>query len=780
MKYGYFDVENKEYVVTRPDTPTPWFNYLGNGGYSCIISNNAGGLSFDGDPGNRRITRYRYNTMPMDRPGKYIYIKDMETGEYWSATWQPVMKQPDFYECRHGLGYTTIKTSTCGIEAETTYFIPEGKNYEVWSCKLKNVSGRERKLKIFSYVEFSYWNANIDLTCEWARYEMLAEHKDGVIISDPAAEMCTTGLIYGVTGMSLPTDGFECSRDRFLGAYRNEQNPIALERGSLTDSEENADNLCGSLSSSFTLGAEEEKDFIVTLGTVRNKADAKALVEEATNAELAKAALKDIKAKWEAHITKCQINTPDEDVNKMINIWHAYQCKMTFDWSRFISYYERGIVRGWGFRDSMQDVLGVMHAIPEKAKERIKLLLSIQRQDGNARDLYFPATKESRGGDRSDDHIWSIFSVCTYIRETGDYGFLDEVVPFVDGGEGTVKDHLMRGLEFTRNHLGAHGIPLFLNNDWNDSIFWIHKDGKAESGFVFFQLSHALYELKQLFTATKDTESFKWAEEYYDWCKEKYHTLWDGKWFLRAFLDNGEKFGTQEDETNNVFLNPQSWAVLSRLPSKEEANSAFDEVFKQLFCEFGLISHSNASPKYAPEKKSFFAMSNGVKENGGVFCHANTWAIIAETILGRNDEAFTIYKASLPARRNDISDRTLTEPYVYGSAMLGPAHPRFGAGSNSWLTGTASWMYFAVTQYILGFRPDYDGIVIDPCIPNGWEGFTMERMYRGTLCKVKCPSLPYENARAKAVMVDGKKLESNFIPAKLTAGKKDVSIEVIF
>jgi len=780
MNYGYFDVENKEYVITRPDTPTPWLNYLGNGNFSGIISNNAGGLLFDKDPGNRRLTRYKYNSLPMDRPGRYIYIRDMESGEYWSAGWQPVMKEPEAYECRHGLGYTKIKYRYSGIETEITYFIPLGKNYEVWDVKMKNLSGRKRSLKLFSYIEFSYFNASVDITQEWARYEMLADCEDGIIICDSAAEVNKTGKMYGIMGTNLEVEGYDCFRDQFIGAYRCESNPIVVEEGKSRNTHISADQICGSLSSSLTFDEGEEKSFIYTVGIVSEKEEAPALVKEATDKANADKALSEIRASWEAHLSKLQINTPDEDMNKMINIWHAYQCKMTFDWSRFISYYERGVVRGWGFRDSMQDVLGVMHALSPVAKERIKTLLSIQASNGNARSVYFPATKSSEGGGRSDDHIWSIFSVCTYIRETGDYGFLDELVPYVDGGEGTVKEHLIRGLDFTREHVGAHGIPRFLNSDWNDSICAISDGGKAESSFVFFQAAHAVYELKLLFNHIKSEEDIKWAEDYYNWCKETYPILWDGKWFLRAFLGNGEKFGTDEDEMNKIFLNPQSWAVLSRLPDEAQGNSAFDYVYKMLFCELGIISHAPASSKYFPEKKSFMAFPRGIKENGGVFCHANTWAVIAETILKRNDEAFEIYRSTIPSRRNDISDRTLIEPYAYGSALLGPDHERYGAGSNSWLTGTASWMYFAATQHILGFRPDYDGITIDPCIPNDWNGFEMTREYRGIKCNLKVGKLPYENARAKALTVNGKKIEGNFIPLSLIENEKEVNIEVEF
>ncbi len=780
MNYGYFDDQNREYVITRPDTPTPWFNYLGNGGFSAIISNNAGGLVFDGDPGKKRVTRYKFNQLPPDRQGHFIYIRDMETGEYWSPTWQPVMKELDSYESRHGLGYTTIKSSYKGIEAEITYYVPNGKKYELWNGKIVNKSGRPRKLKLFSYMEFSCHSAMVDVNMEWARYYMTCKCEDDVIIFDPSSESLNEFSMYPCFGTSLPVDGFECWRDAFIGAYRSEQNPIAVERGYCGNNNINADHACAVLSSAIELADGAEQKFIYTIGVVEKREDAKALVTEAVDFDAAEKALAEIKASWAEHLDFCQVKTPDPLINTFLNVWHQYQCKMTFNWSRFISYYERGVDRGWGFRDSMQDILGVVHAMPEKVKDRITTLLKIQCSNGNARQVYYPGSGESRGGGRSDDHIWSIFSVCTYIRESGDFAYLDEVVPYVDGGEGTVREHLIRGLEFTRNNCGEHGIPLFLKNDWNDTFAPIARDGKAESTFVFFQAAHAAYELIELFEYMGDTENLAWAKDYYEWCGRMYPQLWDGNWFIRAYTDKGEKFGTDEDEYNKIFLNPQSWAVLSRLPSAEQGNKAFDKVNEHLFCEFGCISHFPASSGFNRDEKNFSGIQSGIKENGGVFYHASTWAVIAQTILGRNEDAFKLYRAALPIRRNDISDRTLIEPYCYASAMLGPSHERYGAGSNSWLTGTASWMFLAVTQYIFGFRPAYGGLTIDPCIPASWDGFTMDRKYNGINCRLTVGKLPYENARAKALIVNGKRIEGNYIPLDMIKGEKNVTIEVAF
>ena len=770
MNYGYFDTSNKEYVITRPDTPTPWINYLGFGCFGSFISNNGGGLLFDGDPGKRRLTRYHYNIMPMDRPGRYVYIRDMDEAEYWSPTWQPVMKEPEYYECRHGLSYTVIKSRYSGIETEMTFYIPDGKNYELWSCKIKNVSGKRRNLKLFPYVEFAHYDAQIDNLMEWARYYMTCSCENRIITFDASPGFSPSGGIYGFFSTNLEIDGFDCARDKFIGAYRCEQNPIAVERGSCGNENNNADQSCGAFSCPMTLEEAEEKHFLIVIGAARERDHIPEMVRAALDAEIADKDLQKVKEKWNRHLNYCQINTPDEDMNKMINIWHAYQCTTTFNWSRFVSYYERGFVRGWGFRDSMQDVLGIMHAMPEKAKERIKTLLAIQRANGNAKDVYYPATGEAKGGDRSDDHLWSVYSVCAYIKETGDYHFLDEIVPYEDKGEGTVLEHLIRGLEFTRANVGEHNIPKFLKNDWNDSLAAIGNGGKAESSFVFFMAATAAYQLKELLK--HEGRDSAYVDKFYDWCKEQYPQLWDGKWFIRAFTDAGEKYGTDEDEYNKIFLNPQSWAVLSHLPTAEEANMAFDNVNKYLLCKFGYISHYPASEGYDLENKHFFGIHSGIKENGGVFCHASTWAIIAQAMLGRGNDAFTAYKATLPCMRNDISDVTLIEPYVYASALLGPSHERFGAGSNSWLTGTASWMYYAATQYILGFRADYDGLTIDPCIPSSWNCFEMTRIYRGITChlKVKRSDTPYK------LIVDGEEMKGKYIPYHLLEGKKEVEI----
>ena len=778
MKYGYYDNQNREYVITRPDTPTPWMNYLGNGQFSGIISNTGGGLIFNKDSSNHRITRYRFNQIPWDRPGRYLYLRDMQSGEYWSPGWQPVMKELDSYECRHGYGYTKIQGTYHGIEANTTYFIPLDKNYELWKVELKNEAEDEKNLRVFTYLEFSSYKAEYDMEADWPRYFMTGFHEGNAVVFDPSDDWLKMPERLSFIGTNLDISGYDCDRDVFIGKYRSESNPIAVEKGECKNSELNADNCCGSVCVDITLAPSEKKTFYIVVGITDDSKKISGIIDSAVKE--ADSDFENLARFWSEHVELIQVETPDEEMNTMLNYWHPYQCRMTFNWSRFISYYERGLGRGWGYRDSMQDVLGVMHSVPEQVKERIKTLLSIQYSRGDARAVYFPGTGESDGGGRSDDHIWGIFSVCSYIRETGDYAFLDELVPYVDGGEATVCEHLIQGLQFTREHVGEHDIPLFLNNDWNDSLKNIAIKGKGESAFVFFQAAHAAYELKLLFAKIEDKEKLEWATEYYSWCQNVYHKLWDGKWFLRGFNDEGEKFGTDDDEFNKIFLNPQSWAVLSRLPSAEQGNSCFENVKKYLFTDMGVVSHAPASSGIDIPNKSYFGLKAGIRENGGLFFHASTWAIIAETLLGRNEEAYSLYRRELPTMRNDKVDECLVEPYVYASSMVAPGHEKAGMGVGSWLSGTASWMYVAATQYILGFRPDYDGVIIDPCVPFAWDGFRYTRIYRDIKIEVVSGKLPKEGARSKALVVDGIKVEGNFIPVSMLEGKKAVLVEVVY
>lgn len=766
MKYGYFDDKSREYVITNPKLPTPWMNYLGNGQFGGLISATAGGLTFDKDPSNRRITRYKFNNMPADRPGRYLYIRDEESGDYFSPMWQPVQRDMQFFECRHGLGYTAITGRYADIEAKTTYYVPIDKQYEIWHTNLTNKSDRKRHLKIFSYVEFCYPQAEIDMLCHWSCMTLTQKYKDGTIIMDSAVE----GMDKVYFSSSLPVVGFDCDPGCFIGQYGSETAPEALKSGCCTNSYAESDNCIGVLCSEIELEPNESLCFTHTLGVAETEDQIAA--QTAESFENADCELKKIHEKWNGVLSDFNLKSPCPEMDQMLNCWHRYQCKTTFDWSRFISLYERGVDRGFGFRDSMQDVLGIMGSEPQRAKERIKLLLSIQKLAGDAMSVYYPATKEAKGGGRSDDHLWCILSVCNYVKETGDFEFLNEEIPFFDGGTATVLEHMERAIDFTMNHLGKHGIPDFLHCDWDDSLWFINKNGGAETTFVFFQLAHGAAELIKLYKFLNLTDRLPKMQEVYNYCLSKIDVIWDGKWFIRGFTSDGRKYCTDEDKYNKIHLIPQSWAVISGLADKHKANIAMDNVMKYLYTDMGLITHYPASGREDNCDKMFYAFPAGSRENGGIFFHSNTWAIIAFAMLGRADDAFKCYYASLPNRRNDIADLCLTEPYVYSQTMIAPPHSRSKQCVNSWLTGTASWMFYAATQYILGIRPEYEGLCIDPQIPSVWEGFEATRRCRDTECHIKF------GRGGKCLSVNGKKIEGNTVPWSLF-GKDELNIELI-
>lgn len=731
MIYGYFDDDKREYVITRPDTPSPWLNYLGRGGFSSIISNTGGGLCFDGDPSYRRVTRYKFNNLPIDRPGRYLYIRDAETGDYWSPMWQPTLKPLDAYECRHGLGYTLITGARENVEVSVRYSIPLGARYELWDGVITNRGDSRRVIQLFTYVEWSWFDAERDILCDWPRMIFQCRFDRNKIVFDPVSEQCPSGLMRAFLSTDLPIDGHDCSLTAFIGPYRSETNPLAVEQGACTGSNIRSDNAVGVLSSTITLEPGESLPFHYVLGVCEKFEEMDGVIAHALLPETIKEGQRTLRQDWETYLSAQIVQTPDPDMNRMLNCWNAYQARTTFLWSRFISLYERGVDRGFGFRDSMQDVLGVMHAIPEEARQRILLLLSIQLQAGDARAVYYPANGLSKGGGRSDDHLWSVFSVCQYVRETGDEAFLHTLVPYVDGGEGTVMEHLERGLLFTRTHSGRHGFPDMRTCDWNDSLAPINERGGAESIFVFFQMAHGAYELIRLYTYYGYTDRLAPIQEIYDYCRSKLTEIWDGGWFIRAFTSEGEPYGTAADTWNRLFLNPQSWSVLSRLPSDEKANKAFDAVMEHLLTDWGLITHAPASDGYDLDHKMFFPFAAGSRENGGIFYHSNTWAIMALCLLKRPEDAWECYRRALPPLRNEHADLCRVEPYVYTQTMLGPQHEDFGKCSNSWLTGTASWMYFAATQYLLGIRPDYAGLLLEPCVPGDWQEFQVARLCRG-------------------------------------------------
>ncbi len=765
MKYGYFNEENREYVVTNPYTPTPWINYLGGGGYGGIVSHTGGGYSFDGDPRHKRVLRYRYNSIPEDQPGRYLYIRDNSDGQYWSATWQPVQSDYDDYKCRHGLGYTTIEQEKNGVKSEITYFVPEGESMEIWLVKIKNTSNVKKDLSLFTYAEFSFFDAVKDQqNVDWAQQIQQGDFEDNTIFWN--AFMKTWEYIYMTS--NIPVDTFETSRDKFIGKYRDLANPIAVEKGFCENYEANRGNGAGVLNHNVTLEPGEETEIIYSLGTTPEKEDLKKTIKEYLTPEKVRIEFEKLNKHWADFLSNCQVETPDQDMNLMLNTWNPYQCRTTFNWSRFISLYQLGINRGMGFRDSAQDVLGVIHAIPEESKELIIKLLKCQHEEGNAYHLFYPLTAEGTVGEAgedggvdwySDDHLWIILSVAAYLKETGDFDFLDEVIPYSKRTkkEGTVLEHLCKAVEFTENHKGEHGFPLAGFADWNDTVNLDRGKGTAESVWTGMLYSYALKEFLALLDYMGDEDNYTKYDKYY---QEQVRAInekgWDGAWYLRAFDDDGKPLGSKDCEEGQIFLNAQSWSIMAGIADPDNSQELLKNVNKYLNTEHGVVLLYPAYNGFDDTKGGITTYPPGAKENGGIFLHTNPWIMIAETMAGNGDQAYQYYRQVLPPTRNEVADKYEVEPYVYCQNILGKEHPEFGLGRNSWLTGTAAWMYRASLYYILGVRPDYDGIIIDPVVPSGWDNYKVQRKFRGKLLNIECI-----RSDKAVIKINGKRIEDS-------------------
>jgi cellobiose phosphorylase len=781
MEYGYFSRNNKEYIIVRPDTPTPWINYLSNSEYCAIISNTAGGYSFHIDPKDRRILRYRYNNVPADRPGRYLYIRDAKTGEYWSPTWQPVPKQLRAYECKHGLGYTKIFSSYSDIEAEVTYFVPLDENLEIWMLKLKNVSGKERELTVFSYAEFCLWQAEHDQTdLQSIQFRGVANCEEGVIFHHFFD--CSTGYAFFASNSII--SGYDCNREKFIGPYRSESNPLAVEQGKCFNSESLGGNPIAATSNPIKLSPGETKKIIFVLGVAKEKSEAKKYIKKYRKEANVDVEFQRLIEFWNNYLSNFQVNSPDVEFNTMVNVWNQYQCRTTFDWSRYVSLYETGIGRGIGFRDCNQDSLGVVHALPKRVRQRILDLAKNQFEDGHVYHLYFPLTGE--GGFPhyvkekmkffSDDHLWLIISVCEYIKETGDVSILDEKVKFVEGSSASLYEHLKRSINFTLNHIGKHGLPLLGTADWNDPLSLPGPNNAAESVFTAMLLHKALLELTELCREYKQKEDAQKFASTADKIKTHVNEIaWDGEWYIRAFDDSGNPVGSSSCKEGKIYLNVQSWAVISQVAPKERAIQCMNSAKKHLDTQYGLMLLAPAYSRYYPEIGDLTSYVPGLKENASIWSHANAWAILAECILGRGEQAYEYYRKLAPTTKNKIAEIHQTEPYVYAQTIAGKDHPNFGMARNSWLTGTASWMMKVATNWILGLRPQYHGLLVDPCIPKKWTKFIVTRRFRNATYEIKVENPNHVPKGIKAITADGKKLESNLLPP-FSDGKKHMVI----
>ncbi|MDR1736964.1 MAG: N,N'-diacetylchitobiose phosphorylase [Oscillospiraceae bacterium] len=790
MKYGHFDNENREYVIDRPDVPVSWTNYLGVEDFCTVISHNAGGYSFYRSPQYHRITRFRQNGVPLDRPGHYVYLRDDETGEYWSLSWQPTGKDKDCYETRHGLSYSVFKCGFGGIEASQTLFVPLGDACELWDVALKNASGKPRKLSVFGYCEFSFHHIDMDnQNFQMSLYAAGADYKDGIIQHD---------LYYEETGFqsfaaTFRPDGFDCTRDAFLGSYRTETNPIALERGDCSGSSGTTGNHCGALMKRIELAPGESADllFLLCEGGREQAARLRAKYADKSAVQGARRALADW---WEKRLGSLRLSLPHPEMENMLNVWTLYQAEVNVLFSRFASFIEVGGRTGLGYRDTAQDAMCISNAEPDGCRKRLLQLLHGQTSAGYGLHLFQPEwfMKNDDGQsfksptvvpmpDKSqmihgikdvcsDDHLWLVASVCEYVRETGDVSFFDRVIPYADSGEASVYEHIARALDFTHEHMGAHGIPLGLRADWNDCL----NLGGGESAMVAFLYLWALkhfVDAARFLGRTADAEKYEQRRQKAAETAER--SLWDGKWFLRGFTSSGRPIGSSEAAEGKVHLESNTWAVVSGAVSTEKALDCMDAVDEYLYTPYGLML--NAPSFTVPDDEVGFVtrVYPGVKENGAVFSHPNPWAWAAECMLGRGDRAVKLYDALCPALQNDIIEIRKAEPYSYCQFVMGSDHALHGQANHPWMTGTAGWAYYAATRFILGIRPEFDRLTVDPCIPPDWKSFSAVRVWRGTQYRITVENPGGVQRGVGEIYVNGRK--ADFIPVS----KEPVEVRVV-
>jgi cellobiose phosphorylase len=813
MRYGYFDDEHCEYVITRPDTPLPWINYLGTDAYFGIISNTAGGYSCYRDARLRRITRYRYNNVPSDAGGRYIYLRDNGTGDYWSPSWQPTQRDLDSYECRHGLSYTTIASARLGISAETLYFVPLGETLEVWRLTVRNERAAPADLSVFSSAEFCLWDAQDDATNFQRNYSTgEVEVADGVIYHKTEYRERRNHFAY--FACSEPVAGFDTQREAFLGPYRGWDRPLAVERGASSQSVAHGWAPHGSHHVRFTLAAGEAREVIFLLGYWENPEDQKfnppgsgiinkALVRPVIDRWLRSATVADgfrrLQESWASVRSVLRVAVPDTDTDRMVNIWNPYQCLVTFNMSRSVSLFESGISRGVGFRDSCQDLLGIAAMAPGLARTRILDLAATQLASGGAYHQYQPLTKRGNdaiGSGFNDDPLWLIVGVAAYLKETGDTAILDELVPYADqdGAAVPLLAHLERSFQYTLERLGPHGLPLIGRADWNDCLnlncfsdtpgesFQTTENipgGRAESVFIaglFVLAARELAGIAWLRGLAGDASRYDAAAN--EMAGAVVAHGWDGRWFRRAYAHSGQAVGSAENAEGQIFLEPQGMCVMSGIGiANGMAAKALSSVAEHLATSHGIMLLHPPYSRYHRELGEISSYPPGYKENGSIFCHVNPWVMIAETMTGDGDAAFGYYRRINPSAREEISDVHQCEPYVYAQMIAGKEAPSHGEAKNSWLTGTAAWNFVAITQWILGIRPELDGLRIDPVLPAAWPGFTATRRFRGATYKITVRNPKHVRGRAARVLVDGRQIQGTLVP--LARAGMTVHVEVV-
>lgn len=795
MKYGYFNDADREYVITRPDTPYPWINYLGSEDFFSLMSNTSGGYCFYRDARMLRLTRYRYNNVPTDAGGRYFYIND--DGFVWTPGWMPVKAPYDMYECRHGMGYTTIASSAKGLSVSQTSFVPLGDTCEVHRLKIRNDSNQKKEIKLFSFVEFCLWNAWDDQTNFQRNYSIGEVEVIGSAIYHKT-EYRERRNHYAVFAVNAPVDGFDTDRETFMGLYNGFDHPDAVFAGQARNSVASGWAPIGSHMIHLALEPGEEKSLIFVLGYcenpeddkweapgVINKMPAKHLMDAYKTDAQVDDALDALAAYWKELLSKYQVSSEDEKLNRMVNIWNQYQCMVTFNMSRSASYFESGIGRGMGFRDSTQDLLGFVHLIPERARERILDIAATQMEDGSAYHQYQPLTKKGNadiGSGFNDDPLWLIFGVAAYIKETGDWSILDETVPFDndDSKAQSMMEHLKRSFDHVTDNLGPHGLPLIGRADWNDCLnlnCFSKTPGESFQTAANFEsgIAESVF-IAGMFVAV--------GPDYIALCRQKgmeeeavraqqavdamYSAVmehgWDGEWFVRAYDAFGKKIGSRECTEGQIFIEPQGFCIMAGIGVKEgRAVQALDAVIQRLDTKYGIVLNNPPYTEYHVELGEISSYPPGYKENAGIFCHNNPWISIAETVVGRGNRAFEVYRKICPAYLEDISEIHRTEPYVYSQMIAGKDAVRHGEAKNSWLTGTAAWTFYNVSRYILGVMPEYDGLRVNPCVPDTMNRFTVTRKFRGDTYEIHVDNSAGVCKGVKEITVDGNAIAGDVI-----------------
>ncbi len=793
MRYGYFDEKSKEYVITRPDTPAPWANYLGSPEYGAIISNNAGGYSFVKSGANGRITRYIFNQE--DKPGRYVYLRDDDANDYWSASWQPVGKPLGEYQnqCHHGTAYTNIKAQYKGIESEVLYYVPLNKTHEVWKVTLKNASDKPRNISAFGFVEFTnesnYENdqVNLQYTLFITKTEFFGNKILQYINQNHYKNAEGTNFrerFFGLAG--APVASYNGDKSHFIGSYRSFHNPIAVERGVCDNVLNYNSNACGALHTKMTLQPGEIKEFVFLLGQ-KNDKQSKEIIDYYQDISVVSKELDELKRYWHGKLSNFQVKTPDENFNAMINTWNAFQCFITFIWSRAASFIYAGLRNGYGYRDTVQDIQGIIHLDPAMAKDKLRFMLSAQVDNGGGLPLvkfdhnaghedtpddfsYVQAT--GHPAYRADDALWLFPTVYKYMAETGDKAFLDEVIPYANKDSGDVYDHLKRAINFSMERLSTHKMPAGLHADWNDCL---RLGKKGESTFVAFQLYYAMSVIRDFAVKRQDTDYIAYIDKVQ---KELRDTLnencWEGDRFIRGFKEDGQVIGSKKDPEASMWVNPQSWAVISGHATKEQAEKALESVHRELNTKYGVRTMAPSYVDHAFDGALAILFNPSTKENGGIFSQPQGWIILAEALMGHGNRAYEYFSECCPANMNDHAEIRVIEPYTHGQFTEANESPFFGRSHTHWLTGTASTVMVGSVEGILGMRPDLDGLTVAPSIPSQWKELTIEKTFRGKKLNIRISNPNGAESGYKEFYVNGEKLEKNYLPESMMKDVNDI------